>query len=758
MPSKNMQTELDKPKIVRPIAATFVLGLIITGLATWAIHISNQDSARAAVAEAAERMARDVTARMELYQYGLSGVRGAVLTAGDAGINLELFLRYSATRDVDSEFPGARGFGFIRRVPRAAEERYVAQMRADGRPDFAIRELAPHDQERYVIQYIEPVGRNAAAVGLDIGSERHRRTAADAAMRSGKTQLTGPITLVQATGEPQQSFLLLMPIYRGAATPDTVEKRETAAFGWSYAPLLTREVLDPLDLDNDSFHFLLRDITEPGREETFYESTDRGSIASTFYNQVLEREVFGRQWQITFSAYPEFIQRLNQFQPATMFAIGLFATVLAAALAGALSINRQRKELATIYLEQQVAERTADLQTAKIAAESANAAKNRFLAVVSHEIRTPITGILGMADLMASSELRAEQQELLTRLTRSTHTLLDLINDILDFSKIESGRIEMDEADFSIRNTVSDLLAVMGPLASTKGNVIDTQIDKTVQSAYRGDAKKYRQILLNLLGNANKFTSSGKIKVSVRQVSSENGRLCVETLISDTGAGIEEKNQDHLFQPFVQEDSSTSRKYGGTGLGLTICKNFAEMMGGRIWFDSKKGEGSTFGFTVFLQPGDDAKVEANAGPQKRGPTAASQLTEAARPLQILVAEDNETTRMLMTAMLSRLGHTVHAVENGLEAVNAHKNERFDIVLMDMQMPVMDGPEAMEKIRAQEAAGPAIPMIALTADALEENHKNYIDAGADIVVTKPVNWQNLVAEMERLTQRVPISAA
>jgi len=225
--------------------------------------------------------------------------------------------------------------------------------------------------------------------------------------------------------------------------------------------------------------------------------------------------------------------------------------------------------------------------------------------------------------------------------------------------------------------------------------------------------------------------------------------LVVETLVSDTGAGINKKNHERLFQPFVQEDSSTSRKYGGTGLGLTICKNFTELMGGRIWFESTKGEGSTFGFTVALQRGDETKVEVTQSSRSRAPTAASQLEQAKSPLRVLVAEDNETTRMLMSAMLSRLGHMVHAVEHGRDAVDAYQNEAFDIILMDMQMPIMDGPEAIEHIRAREDSTAHIPVVALTADALEENHKGYIAAGADVVITKPVNWQALVAEMDRL---------
>ncbi len=744
------EVESITPIVIKPVAIVIVLGLLISCFSTWLQYNTNQVTARNAVVEASQRMARDVLARMELYEYGLSGARGAVLTAGEDGINWRLFLQFSNTRDVDEEFPGARGFGFIRRVPRHDEELFLNKVRNDGRPDFSISELTSHTQERYVIEYIEPVERNAQAVGLDIGSEGNRREAADAAMREGQTRLTGPITLVQATGEPLQSFLLLMPVYRTASTPETVEQRLSSAYGWSYAPLITREILEPLDLDNSSFHIRLSDITESTTEEAFYETPGPQAELEKLFTQVLERDVFGRRWEIEFSVYPVFVQRLNQFQPAVILAIGIFATILAASLAGTVSLNRHRKREATAQLERQVVERTADLEKAKSEAEIANAAKNRFLAVVSHEIRTPITGILGMADLLESSGLRDEQRTLLARLTRSTHTLLDLISDILDFSKIEAGQMDLEKTHFSVRQVIADTCAVVAPLASTKGNVINSEIDSAVQNAYRGDAKKYRQVLLNLLSNANKFTNGGKINVSVKENVNEDGLPVIETLVTDTGVGIDSQNHDRLFQPFVQEDSSTSRKYGGTGLGLTICKNFAELMGGRIWFESVKGKGSTFGFTVILGRGEEGKIEVTENTRNRSPVAASNIADSQSRLRVLVAEDNETTRMLMSAMLSRMGHSVRTVEHGRDAVEAYQNENYDIVLMDMQMPVMDGPEAITIIRTLESDGAHIPIIALTADALDENHKEYMAAGADVVATKPVNWQALTAEMKRLT--------
>lgn len=390
-------------------------------------------------------------------------------------------------------------------------------------------------------------------------------------------------------------------------------------------------------------------------------------------------------------------------------------------------------------------EATQALHKARRAAEAANLAKNRFLATVSHEIRTPIAAVLGTADLLLSSNLNAEQQGWMKKLERSTRTLLDLVNDILDFSKIEAGRMELESVDFSLNDLVEETCALFAPLALEKGNAI--QVSVANSNAYRGDAKKYRQILMNLVGNANKFTSSGKISVAVRAEPKADGTVVIETLVSDTGIGIATVNHERLFEPFVQEDVSTSRKYGGTGLGLSICKKLAEFMGGRIWFSSALGKGSTFGFTVNFMIGDLSKVAKTERPEK-----AAALATSARHLRVLIADDNETIRMLTSTMLTRNGHTVTATSDGAAAVAAMRRDTFDIVLMDMQMPIMDGPDAMRVIRSEEAPTAHIPIIALTADALEENRVTYLAAGADSILVKPIDWGALALEMGRLTAR------
>ncbi len=390
-------------------------------------------------------------------------------------------------------------------------------------------------------------------------------------------------------------------------------------------------------------------------------------------------------------------------------------------------------------------EATQALQKARRDAEAASVSKNRFLATIRHEIRTPITAVLGLADLLLDSSLNGEQQEWLKKLTHSTRTLLDLVNDILDFSKIEAGHVDLESVDFSLGSLVQETCALFAPVALEKANVIEVKV--STSSAFRGDAKKYRQILMNLVGNANKFTTNGRISVAVSASSNGAGHTVIETLVSDTGIGIASADRDRLFEPFVQEDVSTSRRYGGTGLGLSISKKLAETMGGHIWVLSQPGTGSTFGFTVTLAPAGPVKVEAAAGV---GTTAPSAL--AARPLRVLLAEDNASIRSLLTTVLERRGHAVTATNDGAAAVAAIRQERFDIILMDMQMPVMDGPDAMRVIRGETAPIADTPIIALTADALQENRAAYLAAGANSILIKPIDWSLLAAEMERLAPR------
>jgi len=390
------------------------------------------------------------------------------------------------------------------------------------------------------------------------------------------------------------------------------------------------------------------------------------------------------------------------------------------------------------------------LNEAKQAADSANAAKSQFLAMMSHELRTPMTGVLGMADLLLSGDLGEEQCAHVRTLRRSALSLLELLNDILDFAKIESGKIDLEVTDFSLLRLVDEIRAIISPLASERGNSVAIDADAAMLPAYRGDASRIRQVLMNLVSNANKFTSEGTIEIRLRQQIRCDGQYYVSISVVDSGIGIPQETLARLFQPFVQADASTSRKFGGSGLGLAISRRLAELMGGGVTVDSQPGRGSTFTFTVALAAGDASVIERRHEP--RGKVSKSQLPEPARPLRVLVAEDNETNRALLISILTRMGHAVTAVENGALAVAAAIAAPPEIILMDMQMPVMDGETAMQQLKALNSSVAKVPIIALTADTLRENHERYLASGALAVVTKPVNWHALSRQMDGATGR------
>ena len=400
-------------------------------------------------------------------------------------------------------------------------------------------------------------------------------------------------------------------------------------------------------------------------------------------------------------------------------------------------------------LETRVRERTEELSRARDQADAANTAKSEFLAIMSHELRTPLNGVLGLADLVLDSDLTLDQERSVAMIKESGTILLELLNDILDLSKIEAGRIELETLTFDFEDLLKRVEDFWAPIAQAQDLRFDLKVPARQVGRIHGDPIRLRQILFSFLGNAVKFTEEGWVRLNVGQEARPDGRIALRFEISDSGIGIDEETQAQLFKKFTQADSSTTRRFGGSGLGLAIAKELATLMGGTAGVESEPGRGSTFWFTIVCTPGaaDACKDVFPHESAKHGPEARN-----GRALRILVAEDNATNQILITRILERQGHVPHLVGNGEEAVRALADGEFDLVLMDIQMPKMDGETATTAIRALPGSTGQIPIIALTANAMRGDRERYLDLGMNDYVSKPIDRRALDTAIRRCTGR------
>jgi len=417
-----------------------------------------------------------------------------------------------------------------------------------------------------------------------------------------------------------------------------------------------------------------------------------------------------------------------------------------------------------LLLARDVSERKralAAMRQAMEAAEAASRAKTRFVANISHELRTPMNGILGMTELALDTTLTDEQLEYLTMIKSSAESLLGLLNEVLDFSKIEAGKIELENVDFCLRDELALTLKSLGYRARAKGLELLQEVDERVPAYLTGDPGRLKQILVNLVGNAIKFTDRGTIAVRVRvqgrgpsdAARAAPGKCTVQFSVSDTGIGIPADKQALIFRPFEQADGELNRKHGGSGLGLAIVAWLAELMGGAVRLESEVGKGSTFHVTALFGVPARPEPEATARSQVAAPAraaAAYAAVAAGRTLNILLADDHEVNLKLLVALFTRKGHKITTAGSGKEALELMERQPFDLVLMDVQMPGMDGLAVTQAIRARERAGSRrTPVIALTAHSLEGDRERFLAAGMDGFVSKPFKFPELFAEIGRV---------
>lgn len=688
---------------------------------------------------------------------------------------------YAATDDVSRaefrtfvEFPisahkGIRALSFNPLIPDEKRAEFEQSVREEGYADFKITELdaqgrlIPAAKRPFYIavNYVEPFEENAKALGYDVNSNPVRRAALDAARDSGQPTATQRLNLVQDTGN-DFGVLVITPTYKKGLPHETVEQRRQNLTGYMVGVLGGKEILEPVlkSLDQEGLILRLVDETNPEQEQLLYENEP---LENSIY--VLEEEGLfgssirversfpipfgGRQWLLHVSPNQTY---LAQHRPENLWIL-MLSGMLTVSLIGAYTMVLSGQQS---LLRKKVNERTAALTSAIDEAENANRAKSNFLSTMSHEIRTPLNGVLGLAQLLKNSPLEPDQREKVNTILTSGATLLAILNDVLDMSKIEAGGLELEEKTFSLDRLVSTISEPFQNLANDKGLELEILNEVENNLLIKGDPVRLRQILWNLLSNAIKFTEKGQVTLTVK--SEPEPAIATDTLakskdhllsfsVLDTGTGIATDQFDTLFDPFTQEDSSITRRHGGTGLGLTIVKQLTELMGGTIDVESSPGSGSQFCVTIpFMDAGSDQASDVTN-------EKSDEVLQPTQTLNVLVAEDNQVNAVIAKAFIEKFGHSVKHVENGKEAVDLASTGWPDLILMDIHMPEMDGMEATEIIRKSRSAR-QLPIIGVTAEAFTDRHVLFLKAGMNDILTKPFTEKQLadVLAKNRLIDR------
>ncbi len=726
----------------RPIPGKLRSELLVSGLvlaagliATFLLWHNEQHQHQQELQSEFDARAREaglkIERRLSNYQNVLRGLQ-ALYAASDR-VDRNEFSAYATALHLDESFPGIQSLGYSPLVTADQLQRHLAELRSQGFPGYRIEPAGA--RERYApAVHVEPRrDRNPGALGLDSYASPERRAALEHARDSGDASLSGKLSLVRDGESTVPGTMMILPVYRNGAPTDTLAARRAGIAGWVSATFrMDALMLNLLGSHTPYLDIEIYDAPDMSAAALLYDSeTARGGPESAAaFRSTRQIQVADRTWTVSYTSSPAFDSRLAAPHAAIEAAIGSLASLTLAMCAWLLLRSRKRALLDAWRLKKAMHQ-----------SESASRAKSEFLANIGHELRTPMNAILGMTHLALAEETEPRQRSRLEKIQYSGELLLNTIDNILDYSGMEYGATQSHPVDFTLHKVLGELESFAARKASDKG--VELSIDIAPELSRRrlhDDAGRLEQVLHNFLDNALKFTPGGRITLRVLRQDEDEATLKLRFEVQDTGIGIETEKLRHLFSPFWQADSSLARQHEGVGLGLAICKKLIERMKeGQFGVDSVAGSGSTFWFTTRLDKAHAGHMEHKAA------AATSGNYTHIKGARILVAEDNVLSQTIIGGLLESAGALVQRAHNGAEVLEALRRESFDCVLMDVQMPEMDGIASTRAIR-KELGLTDLPVIAVTAHASKENRQRCLDAGMNDFIGKPFTPASLYSRL------------
>jgi len=647
---------------------------------------------------------------------------GVLMQAGHV-ISIDEFEHYSDF--LSDGFELYRALGWVEVVRDGEVATWQRKLEQAGISDVKVKQ-APGSEEIgdiiLPISLIAPYNANSLAIGLDVYSHPIAASAAQKAIKHQVPIATAPLVLAQQTNKATGN-VVYFPIYDKNDPSKLLGLSEVVL----EIDVIVERILSQSRYKN-SFSYSLSDLAKQGSWYSYTPEISHNEHALHFKTEY-QIDWFGRSWKLSFESTEAFENNNKDWLSWLTLTIGLIVAALGMSFTMILAgFNEQ--------LRVRVDKQTAQLEELVVELKQADKVKSEFLANMSHEIRTPMNGILGTLQLLLKSALNEKHSELVTSALNSGRSLLAILNDILDFSKLEAGKVAIENAPFSMKVVVNQVLRNQSRAAKSKQLDLTCEFEPDFWQYREGDSTRIKQVLENIVSNAIKFTSEGAITVRVSTV--EESTVCIE--VTDTGIGLNQEQINRLFNRFEQADSSTTRKYGGTGLGLSISKQLVELMHGHISVVSEPKQGSTFKVILPLQKMSEAQVKDKEEVHTDIPNL--------REYKILIAEDNQVNRMVISAMLAPTQAVLGFAENGLEATQMATRQHYDLVLMDIQMPEMDGVQACQIIQQQL---PKLPIVALTANVMEQDVKTYLSSGFVAHLGKPIEIDQLMTLLKRLLE-------